>query len=333
MRISTGTIGSGICVLLATFLAIWFLPKSSIFPATAYGPIIHEETSSYSTIRVRGADNKRHLLFVAGNGREGLQSSIDLDNPGQLQVPYTRALFASFLFRHPQEKVLIVGLGGGGMVRFIDHQLPGTKVEVVEIDPVVVSLADKYFGTGQTPRVTIHTEDAFLFFRRNTSQFDAIYMDAFLKPSVDRKADSETARLKTVSFLKTIKAQLVPGGVLACNLITHRKETRADLVALSRSLSPGKNHEGTGDRKSCCICNRTRCGNIAAGSKKNWRNAREIAPCRHPVFGLCYEIEITRSMTGLLENTSIPNSDFPLIQHPLKDCETEYLAGPVPRTT
>jgi spermidine synthase len=174
---------------------------------------------------------------VDDDGREGLQSSLDLTEPDQLQVAYTRALFASFLFRHPQERVLIVGLGGGGMVRFIDLRLPDTRVEVVEIDPVVVALADQYFGTGPTPRVTIHTEDAFLFFGRNTSQYDVIYMDAFLKPSVDAKADSETARLKTVSFLKTIKGQLVPGGVLACNLIAHRKETKADLAAL-RAVFP-----------------------------------------------------------------------------------------------
>ena len=115
---------SGMCVLLATLLAALFLPKSSLFPRSAYGPILHEEQSGYSRIRVRGNEKMRHLLFVADNGREGLQSSIDLTDPGELQVRYTRALFASYLFRHPQEKVLIVGLGGGGMVRFSEKFRP-----------------------------------------------------------------------------------------------------------------------------------------------------------------------------------------------------------------
>ena len=231
-KISPVTASRVLMIAGAILLAVFYLPNSSFFPRFAYGPILHEEKSEFSHIRVRGKDSQRHLLFVSDLRREGLQSSIDLDQPGELQVAYTRVLFASLLFRQPQQRVLIIGLGGGGMVRFIDQHLPETKVEAVEIDPAVVRIAAEYFETKPSERVTIHTEDAFVFLDSQRPGYDAIYLDAFLRPSVDREADSKTARLKTVEFLRTVRDQLSPDGLLACNLVSRRATTAGDLAAL-----------------------------------------------------------------------------------------------------
>ena len=197
----------------------------------------------------RGSDSKRHLLFVTDSGTEQLQSTIDLKKPGELQVAYTQALFASLFFKHPQERMLLSGLGGGGMVRFVENRFPGTTIEAVEIDPVVVRLAGEYFETTAKPGVVLHTEDAFAFLQREHSPFDAIYLDAFLRPSVDAESDSKTARLKTVEFLKTMRDQLTPDGVLACNLISYRKTTPGDLEALREVFATVKvvNVPGTGN--------------------------------------------------------------------------------------
>ncbi|MEM9280905.1 MAG: fused MFS/spermidine synthase [Verrucomicrobiota bacterium] len=234
------TIASRLCLLAAILLIAFFLPLTSFFPRTAYGPILHEEQSEFSLIRIRGNETKRHLLFVSDSGREGLQSTIDLNEPGTLQVAYTQTLFASHLLKHPQDRVLIVGLGGGGMVRFLAENFPETQVEVVEIDPVVVRLADQYFETREEGNIRIHTLDAFKFLASDTGPFDVIYMDAFLRPSVDSDPGSKTARLKTVEFLETIEHRLNSGGVLACNLITHRESTPADIASLKEVFSTVK---------------------------------------------------------------------------------------------
>jgi len=231
-RVSGLQLVSLLCILGAVALGVLVLPKSAFLPRTAYGPILHEEESDYSKIRVRGSDSKRHLLFVTDSGTEQLQSTIDLENPGELQVAYTRALFASLLFKNPQERMLLIGLGGGGMVRFVEDRFPDTTIEAVEIDPAVVRIAGEYFQTTEKPGVILHTEDAFAFLQRKHNAFDAIYLDAFLRPSVDAEADSKTARLKTVEFLKTMRDQLSEDGVLACNLISFRKTTPGDLESL-----------------------------------------------------------------------------------------------------
>lgn len=202
-----------------------------------YGPVIHETRSAFSHIRVRDREGIRSLMFVGEHGTEQRQSAIDLDHPEQLVLAYTRAIFASYLFRQPQDRVLIVGLGGGGMVRFLNHHFPKTQVEAVEIDPAVVAVAAEFFGTMGGPRTTIHTEDAFVFLREPQGPYDVIYMDAFLVPPMDSDLGEKTHRLKTTAFLEGLQRHLKPEGLLACNLIERDASTQRDLEALRSAFA------------------------------------------------------------------------------------------------
>ncbi len=229
-------LGMALC-LGSIFLLLFQLSRvPSTYAEQAFGEILHETTSDFSLIRVRERAEIRSLLFVEENGAEQRQSAIDLRAPHQLEVLYTRHLFVSFLFRQPQERVLIVGLGGGGMVRFLNHAFPEMLVEAVEIDPAVVRVAAEYFGTQNGPRTQIHTEDAFDFLGRSTGPFDAIYMDAFLRPKADSGLDQVTQRLKTVTFLQQIQERLKPGGLVAFNLIETDPTTDADLSAIREAF-------------------------------------------------------------------------------------------------
>lgn len=213
----------------------------------AHGEIIHEEWSDFAHLRVREQPDsrRRSLTFVDAEGREQLQSRIDLDAPSRLELRYSRAMFASFLLRETQPRVLIVGLGGGGMVRFLNAAMPETQVDVVEIDPAVVKAAAEYFGTDNGPRTTIHTADGFEYLGDETGpKYDVIYMDAFLRPSVDSVAaalQEKTQRLKTAAFLEQIRARLVDGGdssgLVVFNLIKREASTDNDLAAI-RSVFP-----------------------------------------------------------------------------------------------
>lgn len=218
----------------------YFAPRTiapSGVPASRFGELLHETHSDYSHIRVREKDGVRSLLFVDEDGTEQRQSAVAMADPGKNQLGYTGSLFTSLLYRYPQDRVLIVGLGGGGMVRFLNESFPDMIVEAVEIDPVVVQLAGEYFGTVPGPRTRLHTRDAFAFFREETGLYDAIYMDAFLRPAPDSGLEEKTTRLKTVDFLRTVRSRLVPGGVVAVNLIEAQPETADDLAAI-RTVFP-----------------------------------------------------------------------------------------------
>ncbi|MCH8829036.1 MAG: fused MFS/spermidine synthase [Planctomycetes bacterium] len=219
------------------FLATWHAPLESAPRRSSdiQGEIEFETKSKFSHIRIRKMGTIRSLNFVRDSGEEVIETQIDLANPHQLQIPYTQTMFAGYLFRREQKDVLIVGLGGGAMVRFLQKHEPQTNIDVVEIDPAIVSIADKYFGVRGGGKVRIVTADAFDFFRKTKKRYDTIYMDAFLKPSQKTDATGVPLRLKTIDFLKSLHAKLKPDGLVVFNLNEH-KSVRRDRRILRRAF-------------------------------------------------------------------------------------------------
>jgi spermidine synthase len=162
------------------------------------------------------------MLFVRDSGDEVMESQIDVRRPHVLRFEYLRALFASYLFCDRQEDVLIVGLGGGGMVHFLQKYDPAVRIDAVEIDPLVVELADKYFGVRTGGNVNIVTADGLKFIAETEKKYDVIYMDAFLKPSAETDATGAPLELRTQEFYRQMQEKLKPGGVAAFNINPHQ---------------------------------------------------------------------------------------------------------------
>jgi spermidine synthase len=79
-------------------------------------------------------------------GGEAIQSSMKLADPFALALDYTRCMMAFLLF-HPQPRqALMIGLGGGSLVKFFYRRLRATRVRVVELDPRIVSTARTHFA-------------------------------------------------------------------------------------------------------------------------------------------------------------------------------------------
>ena len=214
--------GVGAPVLLAVALlaaaialVVWSMS------ATTLGRLEHEEVSDFSRIRVRRDGDVRALTFVRDNGQEVVQSRVNLTAPHTLVSPYARAMFATYLYQPHPRRVLIVGLGGGAMVRFLTHHEPQVQIDALEIDPAVVRLADEYFGVRTGGNVRVHTADAVAFVESTEERYDLILMDAFLRPSSGTDATGVPTGLKTLAFLDRLKRTLAPGGVVAFNVNEH----------------------------------------------------------------------------------------------------------------
>jgi len=200
----------------AVALVVWAMSSAS-----SVGRLEHEEVSAFSRIRVRRAGDVRALMFVRDNGQEVIQSRVNLAAPHTLVSPYARSMFASYLYQPQPRRVLIVGLGGGAMVRFLTHHEPHVQIDAVEIDPAVVRLADQYFSVRSGGNLRVHTADAVTFVESVADRYDMILMDAFLRPSSDTDATGVPTRLKTLEFLGRLKQALAPGGVVAFNVNEH----------------------------------------------------------------------------------------------------------------
>jgi spermidine synthase len=217
--------------LLAVVAGLLFWYSS---PARTLGQLEHEEESAFSQIRVRRNGDVRALTFVRDNGQEAVQSRVNLASPHTLMSPYARGMFGSYLYQPNPRRVLIVGLGGGAMVRFLVHHEPQVKVDAVEIDPAVVRIAGEYFGVRSAGNVTVHTADAVAFIESTAERYDLILMDAFLRPSSDTDTTGVPSRLKTEAFLGRLKRALAPGGVVAFNINEH--DRIADDIAAVRAV-------------------------------------------------------------------------------------------------
>ncbi len=187
------------------------------------GAVELDVRSQYSHIRIYRTGNVRTLVFVRDSGVEVQETQVDLANPHELHFTYLQHLFLSYVFRPQQERVLIVGVGGGSMIHFLKRYDPEVRSDAVEIDPVVVDIAEKYFNVRSEGNVNVVTADAFDFLADTKSEYDVIYMDAFLKPSRTTDSTGAPLRLRTLRFYRDIQKRLKPGGLVAFNLNPHAK--------------------------------------------------------------------------------------------------------------
>lgn len=179
-------------------------------PVRKTGPaVIFEGKSKFSSIVVLQDGNQRCLAF--GSKWEDRETCIDLKNPDRAIFEYTRMMFVAMLFQPDAARVLHIGLGGGFMPSVFARHLPAIHVDTVEIDPLVITVAKKYFGLEPDDRLTVTQADGREYIEKSTAHYDQIWVDAFDESYVP-------PQLTTRQFLEAAKARLTTHGVLVENL-------------------------------------------------------------------------------------------------------------------
>jgi spermidine synthase len=189
-----------------------------------------ERISAYHHIQVYDENGVRTLSF---NG--SWETMMSLSNPLTGHFEYTEYFQMPWLWNHDIKRVLMAGLGGGSTPRAYQHYYTNVTVDTVEIDPVVVEVAKKYFNVEETPTHHIHTNDARVFLRRTTNMYDVILMDAY---ATTRYGSSLPANLTTKEFFQIASDRLTTNGVLAYNVIGQIQGFRTTVIgSLYRTLN------------------------------------------------------------------------------------------------
>jgi precorrin-6B methylase 2 len=86
------------------------------------------------------------------------------------------------------QNILLLGLGGGNVVKTL-HQKFNYKnnITAIEIDPVIIQVAEDEFGITQTDNLTIICTDAYDFVMNSKMDFDFIIIDLFLDDTIPEK--------------------------------------------------------------------------------------------------------------------------------------------------
>lgn len=207
-------------------------------PAVAAERLLFEKESPYSRVSVV-EDGTVRILRFARKGVNTEESRMDMAQPLRQLNEYTALVMAGLLFDESPRNVLVIGLGGGVIPEALRHYYPGAHIDVVEIDPVVVEAAERYFSFRSGGGTECFTQDGRVFVKRAPRRYDLVVLDAFQGRSIP-------FHLKTKEFLGEVARILEPDGVVVSNL--HRGPKLYDSERATYAAAFGTNYAfaGTG---------------------------------------------------------------------------------------
>jgi spermidine synthase len=179
---------------------------------------IHSERSLYRNLFVVQDNGLRCLTFRRAVATER-QTCMRMAQPEYLVFPYTRMMLGAVLVKPDPKRVLIIGLGGGTLPMVLRNMFPELTIDVVEIDPAVTRVAEKFFGFTKDPKLAVHEEDGRVFVKkaiRAGTKYDIIMLDAFEDEYIPE-------HMSTKEFLMEVKSILTPDGVVAANTFSSNR--------------------------------------------------------------------------------------------------------------
>jgi len=168
---------------------------------------IYSHTSPYHDIHVEDIGYLRVLRFERNR-----QSSMYLDAPFDTDFEYPAYLHTPLALKPDAERTLVIGLGGGSVVKRMWRDYPGMRIDVVELDPEIVEVAHRFFELPRDERIRVFVDDGRAYLETCRDTYDIVIVDAFDEDRVPRP-------LTTEEFHRLVRDRLAPDGVIAYNFI------------------------------------------------------------------------------------------------------------------
>lgn len=190
--------------------------------------LIHSEKSLYRDVFVYEDGNTRCLCFtrMCAIGR---QTCIDLQQPNRLVFEYTQMMLGALFLKPEPHSILVIGLGGGTLPRTLEQLLPGADIDVIEIDPAVVGVAQQYFGFRPDEHIHLTVQDGRAYVRqalRGSKRYELVMLDAYEHQYIPE-------HMLTREFLSEVRSLLQPAGVVAANTFSSSQLYQNESVTYS----------------------------------------------------------------------------------------------------
>lgn len=140
-----------------------------------------------------------------------VQSAMRLAEPDELALGYTRAMMGFLLFQSKPRHILMVGLGGGSLIKYCYRYLPSTRIIVLEIDAEVIALREQFMIPPDDERLHVIHGDAADYMETSQVSVDVLLLDGF-------SADGPAAELTSARFYANCRRLVGPHGILVANL-------------------------------------------------------------------------------------------------------------------
>jgi spermidine synthase len=167
---------------------------------------VHQEDSPYQQVRVRDDELFRYLVLD-----RTFHAVMWKADPQTLFLPYSQLFVGALAYTPEPKRGLILGHGGGSLAKWLAMVWPQLELDIVELDPTVVRMAETYFDYQPPANHFVYVKDARAFLRTTPRTYDVIWVDVFARHLIP-------FHLTTAEFFAELRAHLNPEGVLAVNL-------------------------------------------------------------------------------------------------------------------
>ena len=187
--------------------------------------IVWEKTVGATRYEVRSAGNTRRLYT---NGVFHSQYNPTQPVTGSI---WDLLLLPAFFYAPGQiRRVLVLGVGGGAVIRQLQHFIAPGHIVGVELNPVHLEVADKYFGLGGD-EVELHEADAVAWINDyHGAPFDMIIDDIF----GEKNGEPFKAVRPDSQWFTALLRHLAADGVLVSNFVSTNELRRCGYFADSR---------------------------------------------------------------------------------------------------
>lgn len=193
--------------------------------------LMHEPAwAKEGELRAQLLDESYPKPFVIDDGKSRflyfnvrlMQSEMSLKAPHDLAIRYTQKMMAFLLFLPRPKRIVLIGLGGGSLIKFCHRRMPGTHLTAVELDPEVIAFRDAFLVPPDDERLQILQADGAEYIANADKGIDVLLVDAFDKTGF-------APSLANREFFDNAYSKLAGNGVLVINL-AGEKESYEGLI-------------------------------------------------------------------------------------------------------
>lgn len=180
-------------------------PKKIFLPDLKSETRFDSDLNGVIRIKMFG-DDIRAMIF--GETETHIQSLYDTRNLETIYLPYINPLLTFLNHVEKFDNILFIGLGGGHVPMLISQKFD-TKIDIVELDPAVVTAAE-YMGFQQSDKMNVMVGDGAALLSLTLKQYDVIVIDLDKPESFDH-----------FNFAEIKLGRLSNNGVLVINCGEH----------------------------------------------------------------------------------------------------------------
>lgn len=183
--------------------------------------VLYSDANRFGSVYVVGNLFKRCIkIDDKGSAAQSCYDRLDKDD---IMFEYIRVFYdTEKFFPGTPNRVLMIGLGGGTLPSALNKKFPDAKLDVVEINPLMLKIAKEYFDFQPNENVNVYIEDGAEFvIKSDPALYDIVYIDAY-------DNDVIPAVFADEKFIEKLSKIIAQNGVVSMNV--YKPELNKEII-------------------------------------------------------------------------------------------------------